>query len=318
MEYKLKRDLPKQYYETLKSYITDRHFRVRYEEEYSDLKKISAGVPQGSVLGPILYLLYTRDIPPMEESTIATYADDTAILAVGNNVVEATNKLQTSINTVSNWMKKWRIKLKETKSVHVNFTNKTNFNRIPITINTKQVAYANTAKYLGMTLDAKLRWKEHVKKKKEELNMKYRKMYWLIGRHSELSIHNKLLLYRQILKPVWTYGVQLWGCTKKTNVKMIQTFQNKVLRNIVNAPWYIRNEDLHRDLKMEYIDEVIKYYAFKHDSRLRQHENIEICRMLDTPMTVRRLQRVKPIDLVNGIENLHHYRKYLCTMYKYF
>lgn len=298
LEYKLKRDLPRQYYEILKSYLSKRHFRVKYEEEYSDLKKISAGVPQGSVLGPVLYLLYTRDLPVTSNTSIATFADDTAIMAVGKNILEATNKLQKSIDAFSKWTKKWRIQLNESKSIHVNFTNQ-NVTWIPVNINSKQVPHANTAKYLGMTLDAKLRWKEHVKKKKEELNIKFRKMYWLLGRNSELSIKNKLLLYRQILKPVWTYGIQLWGCTKKTNVKIIQTFQNKALRCIVNAPWYIRNDDLHRDLKMDSISEVITNHAVKHDQRLRQHENTEIRRMLDNPWTVRRLQRTKPMDLVN-------------------
>lgn len=296
LEHKLQRDLPKQFYEILKSYIGDRYFRVKYEDEYSYLKKILAGVPQGSVLGPVLYLLYTRDLPISEEASMATFADDTAILTVGDNVEEATSKLQRSINAVSNWTKQWRIKLNETKSTHVNFTNR-RINTIPVEINS-QVPYANTAKYLGMTLDAKLKWKAHVKKKKEELNIRFRKIHWLIGKNSELTTQNKLLLYRQILKPVWTYGIQLWGCTKKTNVNIIQTFQNKVLRSIVNAPWYIRNDNLHRDLKMEYVREVIKNYAEKHVQRLHQHVNVEMRRMPDDINAVRRLQRTKPLDLV--------------------
>ncbi|XP_039297780.1 serine/threonine-protein kinase VRK1-like [Nilaparvata lugens] len=52
----------------------------------------------------------------------------------------------------------------------------------------------------------------------------------------------------RILKPVWTYGIQLWGCTQPSNIDIIQRFQNKVLRSCVDAPWYIRNSDLHRDL----------------------------------------------------------------------
>jgi len=50
----------------------------------------------------------------------------------------------------------------------------------------------------------------------------YEKMYWLTGRRSVLSIHNKLVLYKQILMPVWTYGIQLWGCTKQSNTDIIQ------------------------------------------------------------------------------------------------
>jgi hypothetical protein len=87
-----------------------------------------------------------------------------------------------------------------------------------------------------MMLDAKLRWKEHVKKKTEELNIKYRKVKWLLGKTSQLSIQNKIMVYNQIIKPVWTYGIQLWGCASKTNIQIIQQFQNKVLRGIVNAP----------------------------------------------------------------------------------
>ena len=83
--------------------------------------------------------------------------------------------------------------INESKSVHVDFTYKRH-EYFPITIKQKIVPYANTAKYLGMTLDAKLRWKVHVKKKREEAEIKFRKLYWLVGRNSSLSINNKLLL----------------------------------------------------------------------------------------------------------------------------
>jgi len=71
-------------------------------------------------------------------------------------------------------MKKWHTKLNESKSVHINFTNR-RFEQIPVTINNQNVPCANTAKYLGMTLDAKLRWKAHVKNKREELDLRYKK-----------------------------------------------------------------------------------------------------------------------------------------------
>jgi hypothetical protein len=78
-------------------------------------------------------------------------------------------------------------------------------------MNGKIIPTSQTAKYLGMTLDDKLRWKLHVKTKREELGIKYQQTYWLLGRRSTLSLRNKLVLYTQILKPVWTYGIQLWG-----------------------------------------------------------------------------------------------------------
>jgi ABC-type cobalamin transport system permease subunit len=94
-------------------------------------------------------------------------------------------------------------------------------------MNGKTIPHSQTAKCLGMTLDAKLRWKVHVKKNREELGLKYRQMYWLMGRRSGLKTYNKLVLYKQILKPVWTYGIQLWGCTKPSNIVIIQRFQTK-------------------------------------------------------------------------------------------
>ena len=83
----------------------------------------------------------------------------------------------------------------------------------------------------------------------------------ILGRNSSLSLHNKLLLYKQILKPIWTYGIQLWGCTKQSNIDIIQCFQNKVLRNMVIAPWYVRNSDLHRDLQVNVVSSEIQRFA---------------------------------------------------------
>jgi hypothetical protein len=84
-------------------------------------------------------------------------------------------KLQSALNKIVIWTKKWRIKLNESKSVHIDYTNKKITQR-PIYINVTQIPYANTAKYLGLTLDTKLRWKEHIMKKYDELNIKFRKM----------------------------------------------------------------------------------------------------------------------------------------------
>ena len=81
--HKIEQLLPTQYSQLLKSYLSDRYFRVKLWEEYSDLKPSKAGVPHGSVLGPVLYLIFTNDISQPTGTTVATFADDTAILAVG-------------------------------------------------------------------------------------------------------------------------------------------------------------------------------------------------------------------------------------------
>lgn len=294
---KLKRLLPKQYSKLLESYITERYFRIKQADAYSELKEIKAGVPQGSVLGPVLFLLYTSDIPNPEQNVTATFADDTAILAVGNDHEQARRKLQSSVNQVYEWTKKWRIKLNETKSVHVNFTNQRK-QHLPIRINETQIPIADSAKYLGMHLDARLRWKVHIKKKREELGIRYKKLHWMLGRNSQLSIDNKLLIYKQMLRPVWIYGAQLWGCASKSNILKIQRFQNKVLRNCVDAPWYVRNSYIHRDLRMETVEQMIIKCATSHEQRLLRHVNAEAIQLLDNTDLQRRLKRVKPFELV--------------------
>ena len=61
-------------------------------------------------------------------------------------------------------------------------------------------------------------------------------MHWLLGGKSQLSLENKITIYKSILKPVWTYGIQLWGTASKSNIDIIERFQAKTFRNIVNTP----------------------------------------------------------------------------------
>jgi hypothetical protein len=116
-------------------------------------------------------------------------------------------------------------------------------------------------------------------------------MYWLMGRRSALSIHNKLMLYKQILKPVWACGIQLWGCTKQSNIGTIRRFENKVFWNIVGATGCIRNAEFHRDLQMEMIKNETGKFAKKHEGRLLHHVNVEAIQLLDNSELVRRLKK---------------------------
>ena len=80
--------------------MADRFFRIKLEDEYSDLNPIAAGIPQGTILEPILYLIYTSDVPTSSNFFTATFADDTALLATGKSVEESSAVLQNAINLV--------------------------------------------------------------------------------------------------------------------------------------------------------------------------------------------------------------------------
>jgi hypothetical protein len=86
-------------------------------------------------------------------------------------------------------------------------------------------------------LDRRLTWHKHIFAKRKHLGIVLSKMYRLLGRKSKLSISNKLLAYEVILKPIWTYRIQLWGSASTSNIELLEHFQGKVLRIITDAPW---------------------------------------------------------------------------------
>lgn len=112
-----------------------------------------------------------------------------------------------------------------------------------------------------MHLDSRLNWKHHVRQKKLQIKEKMRKLYWLVGRNSSLDLANERLLYTAIIKPIYTYGIQLWGCVSKSNIEVIQRCQNIALRTIVATYRFDRNEIIHRDLKISSIQDEIKKFA---------------------------------------------------------
>jgi len=109
--HKIKSCFPLDLYAIIKSYLLQRTFRVKFGEVVTQLKDINSGVPQGSVLGSVLYLLYTADLPVALDIITATYADDTAILTAHKDHVEASQRLQKSLFHIQIWLKKWRIRV---------------------------------------------------------------------------------------------------------------------------------------------------------------------------------------------------------------
>lgn len=155
-------------YDILYSYLKERYFQVKYEDEITGLHLIKAGVPQGSVLGPILYLLFTSDLPTDNKVYTATFADDTAILAVYSDPVFAADQLQENLNKIQTWTKKWKIKLNESKSSHIVFT-KCHSDCPQISLNNAPVSTVDTVKYLGLHMGKGLTWKTHIWKKRKHL-----------------------------------------------------------------------------------------------------------------------------------------------------
>jgi hypothetical protein len=116
-------------------------------------------------------------------------------------------------------------------------------------------------------LDRRLTWRTHILAKRKQLDIKFRQTQWLIGRKSEL---NKLLVYKAILKPIWTYGIPLWGSASTSNIEILQRFQNHVLRAIVNAPWYVPNGLLHADLRIPTVREEVTKISWRYKEKIKK------------------------------------------------
>ena len=85
------------------------------------------------------------------------------------------------------------------------------------------------------------------------------------------------MLYKAILKPVWSYGIQLWGTASNSNIEItiiiIQRFQSKTLRFLIDAPWYVTNETIHRDLKISTVKEEISKFRNRYNIKVNNHQN---------------------------------------------
>jgi hypothetical protein len=109
------------YFLILKSYLQNIHFLVKIENEYMELSPLNAGIPQGSVFGPLLYLLFTADLLISPKTISATFADDTAVIATDNDPAIASSRLQTNLLTIQSWLAKWRMKANGPKSALITF-----------------------------------------------------------------------------------------------------------------------------------------------------------------------------------------------------
>jgi hypothetical protein len=295
---KLKHVLPDSYFRIVRSFLDERHFKVKQGQDFSILSDIKAGVPQGAILSPTLYNIYTADIPTTAETLIATYADDTTIMGQANTPEEATTHVQNHLRLLQKWLREWRIKINTDKSVQVTFTLRRR-ECPPLYINNNRIPQRNSVKYLGLLIDKRLTWKQHLKEKRLALNNRLKILHRLIRSKSTLPLKQKRQIYLSILRPMWTYGAQLFGTAKYSNIKTIQAFQSKFLRLATGAPYYVSSFQLHSDMRLPMVSEVVRWLYRRFHVSLQHHDNplVQGLSMQHYP-TIRRLRRSWSRDLL--------------------
>jgi hypothetical protein len=178
---------------------------------------------------------------------------------------------------------------------HVTFTNRRE--TCPtVYISNEPLPQAEDVKYLGLHLDRRLTWHKHIFTKRKHLGITLTKLFWLLGHKSKFDLNNKLLIYKVAIKPIWTYGIQLWGTASTSNIEIMEYFQLKALRLITEAPCYVPNAVLRNDLQIPTIKEEISRLSSKYSAGLNTHPN-HLVTQFSNPPAFQRLRKLLPSNM---------------------
>ena len=220
----------------LKSYLSNRYQCVVLDGVTSSMLKVTSGVPQGSILGPLLFLIYINDLPEvLKHSSALLFADDTKIYRMCNvNCVDDCKKLQCDLDALLSWCTKWRLNVNIAKCKILSVTK----SRSPVVfdyhINGILVERVSEFNDLGILIQNNLSWNSHVKK----TVAKARKMLGLIrrtvGYKAPQSV--KLQLYTTLVRSNLEYCTQAWNSLTLKNRLKIERVQRAASRYILDYP----------------------------------------------------------------------------------
>lgn len=248
----------------IQSYLTDRKGFVSFKGCKSEAYDVLAGVPQGSLLSPHLFNIFVNDIPIPSECELAMYADDTALFCQvpWKNLKKAKKLLLASLSAVQDFFTSWKIKLNSKKTKFTILTKSTkmvnNTKTDAIRFGAEEFSWSPSVRYLGVQLDQKLTFKQHVDVALSKAkSLAFSTFYCLLKRGNKVREREKVAIYRSIIRPVLSYGCPIIFNCAKGHLKKFQTFQNSVLRMALNVKWdsFTKNTEIHQRARIPTIDE---------------------------------------------------------------
>ena len=246
----------KQVTDWVASYLTHRNQRVFANGTYSPLKEITQGVPQGSVLRPLFYIMYANDISKIvKKCGVAMYADDTVLFTANPDFDKAVSGLQSDINAMNTWCSGNGIMANTDKTKIIVFGSSNVLSKVPepvICMNNVPLQVVASYKYLGVTLDNQLSYNLHVDKLIGTVTAKLKQFQRM---RSFLNAKAALMVYKNMLLPILEYGDVFISATSCDNRKRLQVLQNKGLRCALNRGIETSTDDLHAEadlLKLKY------------------------------------------------------------------
>ena len=222
----------------IESYLTGRSQYVIFDGKVSETRSIKCGVPQGSILGPLLFILSVNDICNVSPILFKIlYADDTCVLISGNHLNNLIKMLNIELISLNNWFKANKLSLNTKKSFFMIFhRSRIKPNVInKVVIDNHDLTQVKSAKYLGVIIDHKLNWIEHISYVKSKISKGIGIMY---KARQFLTKKALLMLYHAYIYPYMTYCIEVWGCASQTQLNCLFLLQKKIIR-IINFSHYL-------------------------------------------------------------------------------
>ena len=244
----------------VESYLKTRIQKTVFKDFQSAYCTVTSGVPQGSILGPILFLCFTNDlISSFPDIKVVSYADDTQFIVTGKTVEIVQKKLEEVIEKAENWYKSNSLMSNPSKTEVIFFTPKNKHNSqknennptISVYEGGKEVKIeaANDVKVLGVQIDSKMTWNEHTKKLRNKANAIVRHLHRV---NKLLPMKSKLQLYDSLVASKLSYADIIWSGCGVINKQKLQCVQNFALKSILGMKKYDSATEARKTLK--YLD----------------------------------------------------------------
>lgn len=225
------------------SYLSDRQQGVVISGIRSDYRNIRCGVPQGSNMGPLLFLIYVNDISNLNiKGQPKLFADDTSISYKSNNVADLFQAMSQDLHLITAYLENNLLSLNLTKTKVMVFGNKDTSSHPKLVVKGKTIEEVTSFKHLGVHIDNRLRWDVHIREMLSSCSSLcgiLRKLSRFVPQHVLLTIYYSFIHSR------YKYGIAAWGSSSNIHLKDVQIQQNRCMKAIFNLPFLHPTRELY-------------------------------------------------------------------------